>query len=595
MKRIMLDKSIFNSFVGIASSGIVMRSGYMHKIDLYTNIIIMLLTAYATYRSLPLLISGKWKIYAPTIQHRIIFILIILYAAFASVYNQIIMSSIPNTIDSSALYIYILSVLIWFFLGIAFLEGIERLQKKFVTSIDHYVYFDKYEIITLWLKIFCIIMIGYSFWVIACFPANMSSDSGDIWKQAIGESPLHNWHPIVYTLLIRISIFFAKSPFMIVFGQTVIQAAIWATASVFLLRIGLSVVLVYGMALFVAFSPNNGIMTMTMWKDVVYAVSILALALSSAKIITNMHQTPIQNFLLIVALVIMGSVRHNGIVPAVVTATVICIFYFQGKKRYVPISAIMIIIVINTVTSQISHTQNVSTSNTVTSALLAHITGSVFYHSGHISDEIKYQLIKEIPETKWISDYNPFTFDGYIFSNIKPQVVNAVKKMKLQEKITLYSELLHKNFIIVLRHYLDTSSINWQVFYGADPKYYTARYCFDITNLVNFKQYNSAVKNTADSILSAGTSLYIFDSIFWKTGIYVIIFLFLMYFSWIKKVFKINIVLLPAIVNFILLIVLTPVQDYRYTYQIYLIFPFIFLFFLCITANCNKFSCCDIQ
>jgi hypothetical protein len=157
--------------------------------------------------------------------------------------------------------------------------------------------------------------------------------------------------------------------------------------------------------------------------------------------------------------------------------------------------------------------------------------------------------------------------------------------MSLKEKISLYIELLRKNPLIVLRHYFDTSSINWIVFSGADPKYYTERYCYGITNLVDFKQHKSAVMSTANNILDAGSSLYIFDSIFWKTGIYIISLIFLIYYTWVKNIFKINIIPLPVIMNFILLIFITPGQGYRYTYQIFLIFPFIFLFYLSIISN----------
>jgi hypothetical protein len=287
----------------------------------------------------------------------------------------------------------------------------------------------------------------------------------------------------------------------------------------------------------------------------------------------------------------MSSVRHNGIVPAVVTAAVIGVFYFRGTKKYIPLSAIILILLFNITTYQISntrHTSNTSMSNTMSAFLLTHMIGSVLYHNGYIDKDVKYQLTKEIPEIQWINKYNPFTFDNYIYSDVEPQVVNAVKNIKLKEKIILYFGLLRNNPLTVLRHYLDISSINWQVFHGADVKYYTSRYCFGITNSVEFKQHDSAVKKAASNILSASSSLSIFDSIFWKTGIYIIIFLFLLYLSWIKKIFRINIILLPVIINLILLIFITPAQDYRYTYQIYLIFPFIFLFYLYITANYNK-------
>jgi hypothetical protein len=171
----------------------------------------------------------------------------------------------------------------------------------------------------------------------------MSSDSGDQWKQAIGEWPLSNWHAAMHTLLIRLAAVFIPSPFGIVIGQSLVQAAIWATAGVFLYRTGVSRAMIYTMSIFVAFSPNNGVMAVTVWKDVVFAIAMLGLTISVARIAVNPKISLIQSFLLIISLFFVGLLRHNGIIPAIITALILSLFYLSGKHRFIPLCAIVLI------------------------------------------------------------------------------------------------------------------------------------------------------------------------------------------------------------------------------------------------------------
>jgi hypothetical protein len=66
-------KILFNLCIGVVLSCIILSSRFMHRIDLFSDIIITLIIAYATLHALPICINGNWKLYAPKLRHRIVF------------------------------------------------------------------------------------------------------------------------------------------------------------------------------------------------------------------------------------------------------------------------------------------------------------------------------------------------------------------------------------------------------------------------------------------------------------------------------------------------------------------------------------------
>ena len=60
---------------------------------------------------------------------------------------------------------------------------------------------------------------------------------------------------------------------------------------------------------------------------------------------------------------------------------------------------------------------------------------------------------------------------------------------------------------------------------------------------------------------------------------------------WVKRMFKRALIAAPLVSNFLISIVFNGAQDYRYTYQVFLCFPVIFLFFL---LAASKMPCSQI-
>jgi hypothetical protein len=489
------------------------------------------------------------------------------------------MSTIQSNIDISALYIYILSAAIWFFLGLAFLEGIERLPKKFVKPKNESSCFVKKEIVSLWCQIFCIVLLGYSFWMIACFPANMSPDSSDQWKQAIGEWSLSNWHPAIHTLLIRLSAICIPSPFSMALGQSLVQAAIWSTAGVFLFRSGIPRVIIYTMSLFVAFSPNNGIMTMTIWKDVVFSIAMLGLTISLARISLNSKISLSQCCFLIIGLYFVGLLRHNGIIPTIITAFILVLFYLKKWLIFIPACAIIFILLTQIAIYPIMKVRNSPIHNSVSNFLVARACGAVFYYNGTMDKEIYTILTTNISKEKWINDFNPFSVIPLQWPQVSPPVINAIKPLRFSDKVKIFIQLFVMNPYIVTKEYIDASSAIWTLFQGKDPLAYTDRYCFGIyPDIVSFEQKTGSVHDAAENILRLTSKITIFDSFFWRPGFWILLSLFLAYFSWIKNNSRINLIFIPVFSNHIVLLFTVMTQGYRFSYQIYLIFPFLLLF-----------------
>jgi hypothetical protein len=329
-------------------------------------------------------------------------------------------------------------------------------------------------------------------------------------------------------------------------------------------------------------------MTMSILKDAPFAVSMLGLTAALAGITVKPELSRRRIFLLTAALFLTGLLRHNGFVPAALTALFLFLFYFKKWQKLQPVFAVLLIILFRI---GVSRVLDISSGAGMINQPLAHALGSVFFRHGAIGKDAKQLLTEEVSEEKWIGAFHPFWSDPYVWPKLmqdpvnwppeQPSVFSTLRRLGKKERILVYLAFLKDNPLTMIRHHLDISSINWMVFRGADPRAFTNSYVFGITtDLVDFKPRESPERSAAERILEASRALVIFDMVFWKTGLFIILLLFMGYFAWLKGNGKANIVLLPVLSNTLSLFTASSL-DYRYTWQVFLLFPFIFLFFLC--------------
>jgi hypothetical protein len=174
----------------------------------------------------------------------------------------------------------------------------------------------------------------FTLYLLAFWPASMSPDSLDQWKQLLRFS-FKDWHPVFHTLILWAVTRVWLSPVMPALLQICMLAGACGWVLVRLRSLGVSPPMLLLIALFFALLPVNGLMAVTLWKDIPYSVAMMVLAVLLLELAVSSGvwlDSKKNACLLIVTTVCVSLFRHNGIFPAFGTLLV-CILVFPRRWK----------------------------------------------------------------------------------------------------------------------------------------------------------------------------------------------------------------------------------------------------------------------
>lgn len=224
-----------------------------------------------------------------------------------------------------------------------------------------------------WFKYALPSLIVFSVYLLAFWPASMSPDSLDQWKQVLKFS-FKDWHPVFHTLFLWVVTRAWLSPVMPALMQICLLAGACGWVLSRLRSLGVSPPVLLLVAFIFAILPVNGLMAVTIWKDIPYSVAmmvlavlLLELALSSGTWLDSKKNA----CLLIVAAVCVSLFRHNGIFPAFGTFLV-CILVFPRRWKQLLVVLLITVSCHSLVRGPVYHWLDVDRNNP-----LSHITGKL--------------------------------------------------------------------------------------------------------------------------------------------------------------------------------------------------------------------------
>ncbi|WP_284152454.1 DUF6020 family protein [Desulfofustis limnaeus] len=183
-----------------------------------------------------------------------------------------------------------------------------------------------------WLQYALPSLLIFSLYLLAFWPASMSPDSLDQWKQVL-KFNFKDWHPVFHTLNLWVFAKLWPSPVTAALFQILLLACSFGWAMARLQRMGASRLILWCTCLLFALLPLNGLMSVTIWKDIPYSVSmmilsifLLEMAISSGKWLESKKNM----VLLTIVVVLVSLYRHNGIFPAFGTLPV-CLLIFPTR------------------------------------------------------------------------------------------------------------------------------------------------------------------------------------------------------------------------------------------------------------------------
>lgn len=197
-----------------------------------------------------------------------------------------------------------------------------------------------------------LILLCYLFTWLTYFPAISTYDSWVVAAQSAGITPLNDWHPFLYTLLMRV--FTGHSLWSLQTGVALFSLfqmlfmALSAGYTVFwLLKKGASPIFTALAALYYALPPVFAAFSMSLWKDVPFAAAVLLYSLCLYDLMESKGKLlrTVRGCLRYAALVFLtGMLRHNGFyVVLVITVILLLYFLFKQKKESLRLLPVLLV------------------------------------------------------------------------------------------------------------------------------------------------------------------------------------------------------------------------------------------------------------
>mgnify|MGYP001625401759 CR=1 FL=1 len=426
----------------------------------------------------------------------------------------------------------------------------------------------------------------WSIYFLAFYPALMSSDVFDQWSQALGKSQLNSWHPVFHTLCIRFFMLFSKNPAMIVLTQIILMSALMGIIVDYLCRIGLSYKVAWFMCIFTGLFPANGVMLTNLWKDIPYALCMLAVSYKIFVLIRDKERWRKDKSNIVVTFVSLVGValfRHNGIIPFIA----ICLMLFCLKEVYLKKLVLFSILAILIIEKAIFPSVNVSNGELSGAAysFFAHNLGAVYANNGNLDhDDIEF-MESIIPLEEWEEYYYPYSHNEYAFST--EMYLTHLSEYSLLDFLSGYLKIAIKNIPLICQDVFSLTSLIWEIPYPEKAYISIANYSQDYTNLneellegqkeiaedISY-QFTPLTKSMIKMIANTETRPWV--DFFWRLGWLHLGILFMIAIVIWKKQYKYLCVFIPIVFNVLSLFISMVSQSYRYLYSTVTVIPLLF-------------------
>jgi hypothetical protein len=387
-----------------------------------------------------------------------------------------------------------------------------------------------------------------------------------------------DWHPIAFTLLVTAGIKLFSSAVSILILQIISLAVIFGNALYFLKKKGVLQVVLWVIALLLAFLPTNFLSIITLTNDLPYSIALLGLSFLSFKIVLSdgkWLENRFNLFLLSTAASTAILFRYNGI-PAVAFFFLCLILLFPKQRVRSLITFASVILVWLLVSGPLSSGLNVTreSEGQLDNILLHHISAHVVNGTSLTEEEQAY-LDGLYPLDQW--EYS-------CCSNTAMWAKEGFDKQTFHANSTFNRKLFLSLFlrapVLEVRHLLCASDLIWDPFEGGcevkhpfielvHGEYYWTRSYFQeykesslLPGLVNPL---SRFINNLDSLALASTFL-------WHPAWYLyLVILCTVIFAHRLKSIKGWLVITPALGQSLFLLLVNRVQNFRYQYCVVLV------------------------
>ena len=427
------------------------------------------------------------------------------------------------------------------------------------------------------------ILISCTIFLFAFYPAIMSFDSLTQWKFAsFGNYGIE--HSVLHTYLIHLLQRIYKSPVMVVILHILIISFLVGYFFSKYEKYNIPRYYLIICSLLIAITPYNGLMSVSLWKDVLYSYAVFALVLAAILLCFQKEEffkSKTNISIMLIAMILATFVRYNGLVIIPLYLFFIFLLLKKIRKKIVILSVVFLVfsLIVFWKVSSLPIEDRAYVHNQVVEVPI-YLIQSVIAHDGKISSKNLDELDNIVPIYRWKYGFTKYLPHNFIFATpeLRDNRISRKKVMKI------YFSLLKDNFILMSKEILHINS--YVLKYGANQEGVSImqQLVFDIQN----DNALSIKYNVSDYSLNQTSFLPKFNNfikklnekflnILFKPFPYVFIFIMFSALFIVKNGIKYSFVILPVILSILSFSISLPEMSSRYVFSLFLLFPVIIL------------------
>lgn len=450
-------------------------------------------------------------------------------------------------------------------------------EKEFLKGNNKYFTNNKRTFLWVWGLIF----IAWMPYFLNYYPGVITPDSMGQICQGLGIYDLTNHHPVFHTFFISIAMNIGK-----VLGNYNLGVAIYSVIQM-IVASGIFSFAIYYMAkrnidskfriltlLFYAFYPVNGMYSITMWKDIPFAIAMLFFTIMITEIAINKEnfmKSKRNTVLLTISMLLAILFRNNGLY--VIILTIPCLFIF-AKQYYKKLTVITCIVLVTYMIFKgpVFSLFNIKegSSREALSIPLQQFARITKMHSDTLTEDEKWRIYKYLPTEELAEVYTPKISDPVKnnFSN-EAFAEDKVGLVKLYVKLALkYPRATIEAFLCNNYGYWYPEGIHWvvgrEVFETTQEKEVALQLeDTPIIDLQGLEKWDSLLDRRD---LPLNSMLYSIGFVFW------IVLIMLMYTIY-KKQYNLIIIYIPLAILWLTTIASPVFGEFRYIYSMFTCLP----------------------
>ncbi len=440
-------------------------------------------------------------------------------------------------------------------------------------------------------KALCILLIAlllcqvFVLW--AEWPGGFPLDAVYQYRQAMGELPLSDDHPVLDTLLMRAVLTIIPHPAALTAVQLLLFSLVLCAFLMMGYDRGVPLPLLAFLGCFFELMPNQALSWTNVLKDFPFTLALLWGTYLLLQLALDTPRSRKWPFYVCLALDIflVSLLRHNGAAPAAAIA-LLCIVltvrrYEQVKLRALT-AAVLAAVSFGVFKGPVMAALNVAPVSLSPFTTLFCAVGSCVNKDLPLSEEADAILEKALPLEDWRDYYaRYYGHDFYYYQRPEGSVPYTPTEVTVPEILRVYGEALRKYPDVVLKDRLDGCDILWDTAQPEDS--FNARsFClvYDrdwIAPFVNeddyydeedgeLRDYRQNFFSKAYLRLTGTPSNSVLDMLLWRTGAYLIAFWVLLLFWRKNGMQRFRCAAVPLIGNLIISVLYVYHQSFRYVY-----------------------------